>query len=436
MNWSERQYDIVGVGLGPANLGIAVAVDERNEVTGRQLSAKFFDRRSCFDWHPDMLLPSSVMQVSYLKDLATQRNPNSRFTFVSYLHEKGRLNDFINMQTFFPTRLEFIDYMRWTVDNLKTDLEWNTEVDQVDLVDGGCEVHSRRVGEKSVSRARNVVLGVGPTPVIPEWANGRNGRRVIHNSELLTGLSRVQLPPGGRIAVVGQGQSAAEVLRHLLESRPDLQAHCFISGYGMVPADNSPFANRVFDPSAVSEFYHAPQELRAELLTRHRTTNYGCVDRDLLDWLYTAEYTDKVRNDQRLVFRRASEVHNAVERPDSVALEFTERLVGSRTEERFDLVICATGFRSEIPLHLLGPAFGRDRKITLSRNYRVEVDGIPTPVFVVGSTDSNHGLSSALLSNIAVRSGEVLSEMQRTVDSEMAELFSELIRQDKLDAIC
>ncbi|MBQ3659658.1 MAG: PDZ domain-containing protein, partial [Bacteroidales bacterium] len=36
------------------------------------------------------------MQVSYLKDLATLRNPRSGFSFVSYLHDRGRLVDFIN----------------------------------------------------------------------------------------------------------------------------------------------------------------------------------------------------------------------------------------------------------------------------------------------------------------------------------------------------
>lgn len=414
MTSTDGDFDVLGVGLGPANLGVAVVIDELNELAGQDISAIFLDRRSDFAWHPDMLLPFSVMQVSYLKDLATQRNPLSRFTFLNYLHKKGRLTDFINMQTYFPSRLEFTDYFRWVLANLKLAVEWNTSVDRVDLVDGGCLVHGRRADSDISLRAKYVVLGVGATAALPGWA-GTGLRRVFHNAEFRTRLDRLPPPAGGRVAVVGQGQSAAEVLRHLLESRPDLTVHCFISGYGMVPADDSPFANRVFDPEAVSDFYHAPEPVRAELLARHRTTNYGCVDPDLLSWLYGTEYTGKITGSPRLFFRRASDIHGAAETAETVTLDFTERLTGTRSAEPFDLVVCATGFTSEVPRQLLGAGFpaGGDRAgITLSRNYRIEVDGVPTPVFVVGSAGSGHGIGASLLSNVAIRSAEILDEMK------------------------
>lgn len=52
------------------------------------------------------------MQISSLKDLATPSEPRSRFTFLNYLFEKGRLNQFINLGTFLPTRAEYEDYLR------------------------------------------------------------------------------------------------------------------------------------------------------------------------------------------------------------------------------------------------------------------------------------------------------------------------------------
>ena len=50
---------------------------------------------------------------SYLKDLATLRNPSSPITFLSYLHAHGRLLNFINRGCIIPTRKEFADYLGW-----------------------------------------------------------------------------------------------------------------------------------------------------------------------------------------------------------------------------------------------------------------------------------------------------------------------------------
>jgi L-ornithine N5-oxygenase len=263
---TEGVLDIVAVGLGPANLGLAAAVDELDG-DGAEIGAVFLDRRPAFDWHPDMLLPSSVMQISFLKDLATQRDPTSRFTFINYLHDRGRLNDFINMQTFSPTRAEFTDYLEWVVDRLTVDVRWRRSVTRVDLdAEGLCRVQGTHDGEAFELVSRNVVLGVGSRPVLPTWAERLDDERVIHNTALRSGLGRLGLREGARVAVLGHGQSAAEVIRYALETLPGAEVHNFISGYGMVPADNSPYANRVFDPTAVDDFFFASSEVRNELL--------------------------------------------------------------------------------------------------------------------------------------------------------------------------
>ena len=67
-----------------------------------------------------MLLPDTIMQISFLKDLATLRNPSSPFTFLSYLHEHNRLLSFINRGSTIPTRREFADYLRWAAEKVKS----------------------------------------------------------------------------------------------------------------------------------------------------------------------------------------------------------------------------------------------------------------------------------------------------------------------------
>ena len=96
-------FDVTGVGFGPSNLALALCIREQNEMQkshGRQLRSVFFERQESFHWHKEMLIEDATMQVSFLKDLVTLRNPTSRFSFLNYLKQRGRLEDFINLKTF------------------------------------------------------------------------------------------------------------------------------------------------------------------------------------------------------------------------------------------------------------------------------------------------------------------------------------------------
>ncbi len=86
-------YDVVGVGFGPSNLALAIAIAEQNERAGGvgPVTSLFFERQHEFGWHRGMLIDDATMQVSFLKDLVTMRNPTSDFSFLSYLHGADRL---------------------------------------------------------------------------------------------------------------------------------------------------------------------------------------------------------------------------------------------------------------------------------------------------------------------------------------------------------
>src|SRR2546423_9018330 len=95
-------YDVVGIGFGPSNLSLAIALEELGGDGAGPLTARFFESQSSFGWHRNMLLPTAKMQVSFLKDLVTFRNPTSRYSFVSFLHAVDRLPQFVNNSDFFP----------------------------------------------------------------------------------------------------------------------------------------------------------------------------------------------------------------------------------------------------------------------------------------------------------------------------------------------
>ena len=106
--------DVIGIGFGPANLALALCLEEQPpSIDGRTMQSLFLERKASYEWHPDMLLEGAEIQVPFLKDLVTLRNPQSHFTFLNYLRLHGRLLDFVNLRRWFPTRLEFNHYYRW-----------------------------------------------------------------------------------------------------------------------------------------------------------------------------------------------------------------------------------------------------------------------------------------------------------------------------------
>ena len=124
-------FDLVGIGFGPSNLAMAIAVAEHNQATRPgepPLTARFLERQASFGWHRGMLIDDATMQVSFLKDLATLRNPGSDFTFLRFLHERGRLIDFINHKTLFPLRAEFHEYFDWAAARVADQVSYDTEV--------------------------------------------------------------------------------------------------------------------------------------------------------------------------------------------------------------------------------------------------------------------------------------------------------------------
>ncbi|GAA2062050.1 hypothetical protein GCM10009722_23210 [Williamsia deligens] len=288
----EALLDVVGVGFGPSNLGLAIAIEEYNadRDPAARIDAAFVESQEQFGWHTGMLIPGTTMQISFLKDLATQRNVRSRYSFLNYLTARGRLTEFINHQTFFPTRLEFHDYLAWAAHTVEARVDYGTRAVAIREEGDHLVVETEQRGRRSALRARSVVLAGGLHPHLP--AGVVESPRQFHNHRLLDRLTRLPEPTHQRFVVVGAGQSAAEVVDHLHTTFPAAEVHGVFAKYGYSPADDSPYANRVFDPTAVDDFYVAEPAVRRQLLDYHRGTNYSCVDLPLIEELYAREYAE------------------------------------------------------------------------------------------------------------------------------------------------
>ncbi|GAA2820946.1 lysine N(6)-hydroxylase/L-ornithine N(5)-oxygenase family protein [Saccharopolyspora taberi] len=400
-------HDVIGIGFGPSNLALAIAIDEHNRAAGAdRLDALFLDRQPGFGWHRGMLIEGTTMQVSFLKDLVTQRNPASDFSFLSYLHARGRLVDFINHKTMFPTRVEYHDYLEWAAARMDPVVRYGTEVTGVGLdADGLFTV----TAGGSAWRTRNVVVAVGLEASVP--AGAELGDRVWHNLDLMHRVGELDPRTSRRFTVVGAGQSAAEATEYLHRSFPNAEVCSVFSRYGYSPADDSPFANRIFDPQAVEDFYASPEQFKRTLLDYHRNTNYSVVDLDLIEELYSRAYQEKVRGEQRLRMFNASRVVDTRTGPDGVAVTVEFLPTGERTVLESDVLVYATGCRPRDPLALLGDlgrrcARDEQGRPQVERDYRLRAD-FPGGVYLQGGTEHTHGISSSLLSNGAVRAGEI-----------------------------
>ncbi|WP_245866260.1 lysine N(6)-hydroxylase/L-ornithine N(5)-oxygenase family protein [Rhodococcoides kyotonense] len=413
---SDVVSDVIGIGFGPSNLGFAIAASECQAYEDGRISAVFVESKQRFGWHPGMMLPGATMQIAFPKDLVTMRNPRSEYSFFSYLHEQGRMVDFINHQTFFPSRREFGDYLAWAAERVNADVRYGTRAVGIrfenDLAIVICD------GPEGLIefRARNVLFAPGLTPRLPDGV--RTSDRVFHNHGLLEALPRIPSAPTGSFVVLGAGQSAAEVAHYLHSEYPTAEVHVVHAKFGMTPADDSPFANRVFDPDTVDRWYGATPQVRARMLNYHKGANYSAVDGELIAELYRREYQEKVAGARRLFVHGATELRDVSEGADSVTLDLVDQLAGESWTLETDALICATGFRPGNVRDLLGDAAfecsfdGTDPVV--SRDYRLHTsDAISAGIYLNGGVQGTHGLSSTLLSTIAIRSGEILDSVRR-----------------------
>ncbi|MFE5123435.1 lysine N(6)-hydroxylase/L-ornithine N(5)-oxygenase family protein [Streptomyces sp. NPDC056669] len=425
-------HDVVGIGFGPSNLSLATALEEHSaNVPEHPLTAAFFERQPSFGWHRNMLLPSTTMQVSFLKDLATFRNPSSRFSFVSYLHASDRLANFANTHTFFPTRQEFHQYLEWVEANFTDHVSYNSEVTGIALPPDATpgpdqylqiEVRDRGGSGTRLVNARNVTVSTGLVPHMPVGVDSDD--RVWHSSEFLDRFRQMDPHALKRVAVVGAGQSAAEIARFLYDSLHHAQVFAIVPSYGYSIADSTPFANKVFDPDAVDDYYFGTNRTRDAFWQYHKNTNYSVVDDDVIRDLHRRVYDEDVSGSRRMHFLNLSRVSDVKRAGNETRVSLESLLDTDSQDLDVDILVCATGYDSMDPSGLLGDldryclrdTSGRHQ---VGRDYRlVTVPPLSCGIYLQGGTEHTHGLTSSLLSNIAVRSGEIADSIaqRRAVD--------------------
>ncbi|MDI4664954.1 lysine N(6)-hydroxylase/L-ornithine N(5)-oxygenase family protein [Xanthobacter autotrophicus] len=432
----DKIHDLIGVGFGPSNLAIAIALEGMG---APGLCAHFIEKQQSFVWHGGMLLPGSDMQISFLKDLALQRDPSSPFTFLAYLHENGRLMDFINLKTFFPSRIEFNDYLRWAAGKFNACVSYGEEVVALEPEVSGGSVDVVRVisraadGRARVRRTRNLALATGGTLRVPElFAPFRNVPRIFHSAAYLSNIDSFDFGchPAPRIAVVGAAQSAAEIFLDLTARFPHGRVDMIVRGHALRPSDDTPFVNEIFNPEFTDFIFRQSEPRRRALIADFKSTNYSVVDADLIARIYDVLYQQKVTGDKRHQVRRLTEVTWVGEADGAVVLDLAVGPDGEEARAFYDAVVLATGYVRDGGRALLGGlepyvaigAVGRDYRLATAPEFR-------PAVFIQGTNEGTHGLSDTLLSVLATRGQEIAEAVVAAHAAPGAALASPMLRQ-------
>lgn len=405
-------HDLIGVGFGPSNIALAIALDEKRH-QGQFVDALFIEKQPGFVWHKNMLLDNAHMQISFIKDLATLRNPASRFTFLNYLHEKQRLQDFVNLKTFFPSRHEFNDYLGWAAAQFDDRCAYGEAVFEIVPELREAEVQFLRVRSRNADGtvrerlARNLVVSVGGVPNIPElFQPFRHDARVFHSSSYLESIAGH--PNVRRVAVVGAGQSAAEIFMDLQGHPNKLEVDLIMRARSIKPSDDSPFVNEIFNADFTDFVFNRSETERAELLEEFWHTNYAAPDLALIQQIFNVFYRQRVAGVARHSFLRRHEVSSVQADSDGIQLALHNLNTGQRSNRDYDAVILATGYGRDSHKTLLTPLAKYLGDFAVDRNYRLR--GAPEfkpGIFLQGACETSHGLSDTLLSVTAIRADEI-----------------------------
>lgn len=404
----QEVYDVVGVGVGPFNLSVAALLHPIDSF----LSC-FLEGRPEFQWHPGMLFPESTIQTSYLKDLVTPADPTNPYSFISFLFAQKRFYRFLNANFPRVTRKEFNQYLQWVCDKLST-VRFGCRVRAVSLERGLFRIDT----DKMVLHAKDIILGTGLTPFVPPCTNPHLCSTVFHATEFLTHTLQLD---GKRIAVIGGGQSGAEVVLHLLSnSGQNPEKISWISRrFNFLPLDESPFTNELFTPSYANYFFNLPFADRCRILHDQHMASDGIAPsllEQLYQKMYTREFIEKHLDSFCLLPQRELKVLRPTDSGWELGLE--NHPYGIQEWIGADIIVLCTGYTKSLPAYLAPLTDRIPRKpdgFDIRSDYSIVWDG-PSErrIYMQNGAKHTHGIADPNLSLMAWRSATIINSLVGT----------------------
>ncbi|WP_224768276.1 lysine N(6)-hydroxylase/L-ornithine N(5)-oxygenase family protein [Metabacillus idriensis] len=405
-------YDVIGIGLGPFNLGMAALLDDVEDI-----NALFFDQKPQFNWHEGLLIEGTTLQVPFLADTVSMVKPTSNYSFLNYLHHQKRLYHFYFLESFHIPRREYNHYLQWIAAELEscrfgkrvTDVAYENEVYNVFVEDV-------LTGETEKYASRHVVLGMGSAPYLPQWTAKGNVESIFHSAEFLH--RKEEGLKADSITIIGSGQSAAEIFLELLKEQKEqgYELNWLTRSQGFFPMEYSKLGLEHFSPDYTEYFYGLPQELK-DTIVPNQDSLYKGISADTIASIYDLLY-------ERTIAGKKPDVHLLAKTAVSdITLDGTDLLVqchqweqGESFDLHSDLVIAATGYETVWPrafsnLSNLMKWDSKNRPI-ISKDYEVELlEKSINKIFIQNGEMHTHGVGAPDLGLGAYRNAKIINQI-------------------------
>ncbi|WP_128895899.1 lysine N(6)-hydroxylase/L-ornithine N(5)-oxygenase family protein [Longirhabdus pacifica] len=441
-----KLYDVIGIGIGPFNLGLAAMMEPLNEV-----DAIFFEQKPNFAWHEGMLLDGTTLQVPFLADVVTMADPTSPYTFLNYLHQHQRLYQFYFMESFLVPRQEYNHYGQWVASKL-SNVQFSHKVQQVEWIEeGGASYYKVEVldvqAQQSVCYyAKHVVVGIGSTPGMPSMLKELQSDNVFHSAQFLQQKERCK--EAKSITVIGSGQSAGEIFYALLNDQPtyDYELNWFTRSRGFFPMEYSKLGLQHFSPDYTSYFYQLPQATRDQVLPTQDLLYKGMSAKTIAD-IYEKMYHMTIGGKTIPVNMTALTALEHVEENEGdrkhkyvMHMKQVEQDVSFQHES--DVIIAATGYEHRVPSFLspLQSHIGWDTlgRYKVKEDYRLQLQKqVNNHIFVQNGELHTHGIGAPDLGLGAHRNAVIINtlmgkEVYPTQSNNVFQQFG--VQQDQMKA--
>ncbi|MBW7474902.1 lysine N(6)-hydroxylase/L-ornithine N(5)-oxygenase family protein [Paenibacillus oenotherae] len=426
---ADRVYDVIGIGIGPFNLGLAALLEAAPEV-----DALFFDRKPEFQWHAGMLLDGTTLQVPFFADLVTMADPTHRLSFLNYLKEQGRLYHFYFLEKFQIPRQEYNHYCQWAAGKLES-CRFGQEVTAVHrLADGAfdsgaaagkgaqfaVEVRNGEDGSVRLYYTRDLVLGVGSVPHAAAPFRGLPGEDVFHSAQFMDRLERCRQAKS--VTVIGSGQSAAEIFLQLLLEQPEkgYKLDWFTRSSGFFPMEYSKLGLEHFSPDYTSYFYGLPQEQKDAVRSRQALLYKG-ISAVTIAAIYERLYemsVGGVKPPVRLLAHTEVRGITPSETPEQAGytLDCCHLEQECSFQHASEVIVLATGYAHPVPAcmdSLKGLVSWDDQdRYTVESDYRLKLtEPIEGRIFVQNGELHTHGVGAPDLGLGAFRNSVILNAL-------------------------
>lgn len=410
---TEKIYDLIGIGIGPFNLGLAALTHNIEN-----LDALFIDKNDAFHWHPGIMLPTAKMQVPFYADLVTLADPTSPFTYMNYLKFTGKLFRFAISESYYPYRCEYNDYCQWVVKQLNN-LYFGLKCQSISY-DKKEKIYYISILENTTAKTkvfttRHIVIGIGSEPSLAECATTIDHPNIFHSSEYLQHKHLALM--NKHITLIGSGQSAAEIFLDLLPHINNLQSlKWYTRSDRFYAMDYSKFALEMSTPEYIHYFYHLPKHKKAAILNQQHDLYKG-INLSLIEEIYQQLYLLSLNSANRLPIIRTNcsllQINQTSANHFIATYQQTE--TGKTLAETTEVMILATGYQPKQPTFIDGITpyvnWDMEGKFVVNEDYSIDQHH---SIFVQNAEWRTHGFNSADLGLGPYRNSCIINRITNT----------------------